>query len=328
MKLFKNLLSTLAVASVVLMSSCSSDEGITTNQSDVNLAAAGLNATFPAELADSVAVNQLVVVNFKSTANPSEVANSVLSLKQGTVPIPGTVTFSGTTAVFKPENYLAPNSQFTATIKTNLKDGSNQNHEVEHSWTFRTDDHHHQKSFSVVSVTPLNSETDVAADVHPTITFSKEMESERRKLVHFTLNQGTSLIEGVLTYSGRTAIFIPTNNLIENTLYSGTITINKNNGDDDDDDDDHYYDDDHHSYENNEGDDNDDDDDYNQSINTYLWSFTTGGEVVVTDIIAPTVLSIAPANNGVSIALNNNITATFSEAMNASTISTATSRNN
>jgi len=239
MKKMKNLLSTLAIVSVVLMTSCSSDEGIidTTNQSDVSLAIAGLQETFPADLADTVAVNPLIVVNFKSTAKPSEVAASVLTLKQGTVPISGTVTFSGTTAVFRPETYLAPDSQYTATIKTNLKDDSSKDNKKEHSWTFRTGNHHHEKGLSIISVSPLNNASDVAIGIHPTITFNKKMESKMSELVNFRLNKGTTVVEGSLTYSNKTAIFIPTNVLEANTIYTGTIKINTNNDDDDDDDD-------------------------------------------------------------------------------------------
>jgi len=323
MKLLKNLLSALAVASVVLMTSCTSDEGLidTTNQSDVNLLKAGLKETFPAAFADTVAVNPLIVVNFKSTAKPADVAASVLTLKQGTVPISGTVTFTGTTVIFKPETYLASDSQFTATIKTNLKDGSSNDNEKEYSWTFRTGNHHHKKALSVVSVAPLNEEINVAFDAHPTITFSKEMDSKMIELVTFTLNEGTTVVEGSLTFVGKMATFIPTSSLKTNTLYTGTITINSNkNGEDDEDD--HYY-------EENDEDDGDeyygheDDDDHNHSMNTYIWSFTTVGSDVV-DITAPTVLSVVPENNTTSIAVSTNITANFSEAMDASSISTAT----
>ena len=322
MKILKNLLSTLAIASVVLMTSCTTDEDtIGATQSDVNLEAAGLAKTFPANLADTVAVNPLIVVNFKSTAIPSEVAASELSLKQGTVPVSGTVTFSGTTATFRPVGYLAPDTQFTATIKTNLKDGSSKDNEKEHSWTFRTGNHHHQKSFSVVSVTPLNSATGIAFYIHPTITFSEKMESKMIESVMFSLKKGTTAVEGSLTYSEKTATFIPTSSLEANTLYTGMITINTNNTDgDDEDDDDNYYED----NDDDDGDDNDDGDDDEQSSNTYIWSFTTGGDGVIADITAPTVLSIDPANNAASIAVSSNITATFSEAMNTSTISTAT----
>ena len=323
MKLLKNLLSALAVASVVLMTSCTSDEGLidTTNQSDVNLLKAGLKETFPAAFADTVAVNPLIVVNFKSTAKPADVAASVLTLKQGTVPISGTVTFTGTTVIFKPETYLASDAQFTATIKTNLKDGSSNDNEKEYSWTFRTGNHHHKKALSVVSVAPLNEEINVAFDAHPTITFSKEMDSKMIELVTFTLNEGTTVVEGSLTFVGKMATFIPTSSLKTNTLYTGTITINSNkNGEDDEDD--HYY-------EENDEDDGDeyygheDDDDHNHSMNTYIWSFTTVGSDVV-DITAPTVLSVVPENNTTSIAVSTNITANFSEAMDASSISTAT----
>ncbi|MCJ7758543.1 MAG: thrombospondin type 3 repeat-containing protein [Gillisia sp.] len=288
------MLSTLAIAAVVLATSCSKDEegiddGILTNQSNASLAEAGLKETFPADLADTLAVNPLIVVNFTSTASPSDVANSVLTLKEGTETIPGKVTFSGTRAVFKPDTYLAANSQFTATIKTNQSIGSSKEKDNKkghsYSWTFRTGDHHHSKALSVVSVTPLNSATDVALGINPIITFSKEMKSNMTGLVAFTLNQGTTAVEGELTYSDKTASFIPTSSLTANSLYTGTITINANkSGDDEEDDDDHYYEgNDNH----NDHSDNDDNDEGapNQSMNTYTWSFTTSGdgEVVDTD---------------------------------------------
>jgi hypothetical protein len=51
---------------------------------------------------------------------------------------------------------------------------------------------------------------------------------------------------------------------------------------------------------------------------------SSGNGSVIADITAPTVISIAPADLASSIAINTNITATFSEAMNASTINSTT----
>src|SRR5207247_471219 len=51
------------------------------------------------------------------------------------------------------------------------------------------------------------------------------------------------------------------------------------------------------------------------------WSFTTG---VAPDSTAPVLAATAPANAGTNVPLNETITATFSEAMDASTINTNT----
>jgi len=52
----------------------------------------------------------------------------------------------------------------------------------------------------------------------------------------------------------------------------------------------------------------------------YTWSFTT----VVADVIPPTVTSVTPANAATSVSTNTTVTATFSEAINASTVSGTT----
>jgi hypothetical protein len=54
----------------------------------------------------------------------------------------------------------------------------------------------------------------------------------------------------------------------------------------------------------------------------YTWSFTTAAPVV-TDATPPTVQSVTPGVNAASVAVNSKVTVSFSEAMNSSTITTA-----
>jgi hypothetical protein len=56
-------------------------------------------------------------------------------------------------------------------------------------------------------------------------------------------------------------------------------------------------------------------------VSNYVWSFTTGAAAV---IIPPTVTLTDPLNNATSVGFNKKIAATFSETMDASTITTAT----
>jgi hypothetical protein len=257
--------------------------------------------TFPANQADTVVINPVVTVTLKSAISPSEVSASTITLKQGTANIQGTVSYSGSKATFTPSTDLKPGTKYTATITTVIKNGSEK---AEHSWTFTTgkerhDDDSDKKLLSIVSVVPLNNATSVPVTIQPIVTFKDGMSSAAIKALNINLNQGTTNVLGTITYSDKTATFKPSGNLLDNTLYTVTVTFgSKSNGDDDDDDDEH------------------------SSAKTYSWSFTTAGGGVDTN--APSVLSVIPANNALSVVNTSKVTVTFSEAMNASTISSTT----
>jgi hypothetical protein len=94
-----------------------------------------------------------------------------------------------------------------------------------------------------------------------------------------------------VTYSGTTATFAPASNFAPNTIYTVTITTGAKDlaG--------------------------------NALANNYVWSFTTGAAVIVTP---PIVNSTDLANAAIDVALNHEIAATFSVAMDASTITAST----
>ena len=266
--------------------------------------------TYPADLADTVVINPVVAVNFKTTADSSDVSASTLTLKEGTISVQGTVSHSGTTATFTPSADLKPSTIYTATIKTNLKSTSD---DGGHSWTFTTGKSRRDNgnnALSIVSVFPLKNATSVPVTIQPIVTFKDGMSSLKIKSMKFTLKQGTTTVNGLLAFSGKTATFIPTSSLTANKVYTVMVTSAVKNGDNDQEDDD----------DDQEGDDQEGDDNH-QSVNTYSWSFTTGGGGI--DITAPTVLSVIPANNATLVAVNSKATVTFSEAMNVATITTA-----
>ena len=89
---------------------------------DETVADPNLNAsiaeTFPANQADTVVINPVIAVTFKSAASTSDVSASTLILKEGTIPVTGTVTTSGKTINFTPSTDLKPETDYTATIKS------------------------------------------------------------------------------------------------------------------------------------------------------------------------------------------------------------------
>jgi hypothetical protein len=111
----------------------------------------------------------------------------------------------------------------------------------------------------------------------------------------FTLTgPGPTPVGGVVTYDApsKTATFTPSNTLTLNTLYTATITTGAK------------------------------DTFGNALASDFVWSFTTGATVCLTG--PPTVISVTPPNGANGICPNTVVVATFSEAMNPSTINTTT----
>ena len=284
----------------VFISGCTKEVASDQQASQSSLAAV-IAETYPANQADTVIINPVIAVTFASTASTTEISASTLILKEGTIPVAGTVTTSGVTINFTPKSDLKPETEYTATIKSS-KEGSSVSEE--HSWKFKTGKHRNNGgALSVVSVIPAKGATEIAGDGKPTITFNQEITSAMSKLVTFTLLQGTTPIPGTLSFSGKTATFTPDNQLTANLVYAGKVNFQTGNN----------------SSEDNE---ENDDDNHQQSASNFTWSFTTGTGSA--DVTPPTVVSVVPINNTTGIALNSKVAATFSEAMNSSTITSAT----
>src|SRR5690242_5169543 len=75
-----------------------------------------LITTIPLDIAAGVATNVVVNANFSEAMDPATLAAATFTLKQGTTPVSGTVTYTGTTAVFTPGSNLTASTLYTATI--------------------------------------------------------------------------------------------------------------------------------------------------------------------------------------------------------------------
>jgi hypothetical protein len=144
---------------------------------------------------------------------------------------------------------------------------------------------------TVSFIAPANAATGIALNANITATFSEAMNASTITTTTFTLKQGITPVSGAVTYVGTTAIFNPASNLTASAIYTATVTTGVKDlaG--------------------------------NALAVNKTWSFTTG---TTADTTAPTVSSTAPATAAIGIALNANVTATFSEAMDPSTITTTT----
>jgi len=139
---------------------------------------------------------------------------------------------------------------------------------------------------SVTAVSPASGATNVSVGTNLTATFSEAMNASTLNTGTFLLMKGSASVAGSVTYSGNTATFNPNVNLDVNSTYTATVTTGAR------------------------------DLDGNGLSGNYTWSFTTGP--------SPIVVSTSPASGALNVSVTANVTATFNEAMNASTLNTGT----
>jgi hypothetical protein len=199
-------------------------------------------STDPVNGATGVALNKLITATFSTAMNPATISSTSYVLKQGTTIIPGTVSYSGSTAIFTPTAPLAANTVYTGLITTSAKDTAGNALAANYTWSFTT-----SAAPTVVSTDPINGATGVPLNKIISANFSSLMEPSTINGTSFLLKQGTSTIAGTVGYTGVTATFTPTAALSANTLYTATITT---------------------AAKNVSG---------NALANNYVWTFTTSG---------------------------------------------------
>jgi hypothetical protein len=250
-----------------------------------------VSSTDPVNTATGVPFNQKIAANFSKTMDASTITTSTFTLMQGSTPVSGFVSYSGTSAIFAPSVNLAPNTLYNVTITTGAKDLAGNALASNYVWSFTTGAAAVITLPTVSSTDPVNVATGVAFNQKIAATFSKTMDASTITTATFTLINGATSVSGFVSYSGTTATFAPAGNLTPNTVYTATITTGAK------------------------------DLTGNALANNYVWSFTTGAAIVITP---PAVSSTDPVNLATGVALNQHVAATFSKTMDASTITTAT----
>jgi Ice-binding-like/Bacterial Ig-like domain len=97
-----------------------------------------VTSTYPNNNVTGVARNQPIEFTFSQAMDSSTINNSTFTLMQDSTNVPGTVTYSGTTAVFTPSTVLAADSTYTATITTGAKNLAGMGLAKNSIWSFTT----------------------------------------------------------------------------------------------------------------------------------------------------------------------------------------------
>ena len=129
------LLTTLAfvsIVSVVLISGCKKDETAPANTPPTVI------STDAADKATDVVLDKKVTATFSVPMDPLTLTGTTFTIKMETIPVEGTVSYTGTTASFTPTENLLSGVTYTALITTGAKNVKGTALAKDYEWTFTT----------------------------------------------------------------------------------------------------------------------------------------------------------------------------------------------
>ncbi len=183
-----------------------------------------VSTTTPAASAVGIDRKATVTASFSVAMNPTTITAITFTVMNGTTAVPGTVTYTGTTATFTPTSMLDASTVYTATISSGAKSSSGAALGTDMVWSFTT------VGLPVAGASdPLDNATAVSLSKVVAITFSGAMDPLTITSSTFMLKQGTTAVAGTVAYSGTTATFAPTSALAVNTVYTATVTTGAKN---------------------------------------------------------------------------------------------------
>jgi ketosteroid isomerase-like protein len=258
-----------------------------------------VTATDPANGATNVPLNQKVSASFNTPMTASTITAAgtfTVAIAGGGAAVPGAVTYdsASNTAIFTPTAALTASTQYTATVTTAAKSSQGNALPANYVWSFTTGVATNASAPTVTSTDPANIATGVPLNQKVAATFSTFMDPSTISAVGtFTVaaTVGGAAVPGSVSYAGKTAVFTPTANLAASTQYTATITTAAK-----------------------------DLTGVAMAAN-YVWSFTTG---LVTNAVGPTITVTNPANIATNVFIDTTVSATFSTAMDPTTITNGT----
>jgi len=178
----------------------------------------------PANNTTSVTLNDSIVATFSEPMDYTTITASTFTVKQGSTLVVGTITYKGTTATFTPASNLQPNKVYTGTITTGAKDMAGNAVAGNNTISFTTAAAADITLPAVNSTGPLNNATNVPRNKILAVTFSEAMDPSTINDMTFILRQGSTVVPGIIEYTGTTATFTPSPILTAGPMYTATIT--------------------------------------------------------------------------------------------------------
>ena len=200
--------------------------------------------------------------------------------------------------MFTPTSHLAFNTSYTATVTTAATDLAGNPMANNHVWSWTTGAAPDTTAPTVIGTIHTDGASNVAINTQVGATFSEAMNPLTITAANFSLKQFSNgaNVAGVISYSGVNAAFMPLTNLAPATRY--TVTVKGGAG----------------GVEDLAG---------NPMVSDFAITWTTAAETGALDTTAPAVVLVNPADRATGVAMGSEINATFNEAMDPLTISTA-----
>ena len=240
-------------------------------------------ANTPAVGAVNVGINLSPSVTFSEAVDQSTIT---FTLSAGSVTIPCTMSYNGTTAIFTPASPLSYSTLYTATVSAGVKDLAGNLMTNDYLWFFITGAANKDTTPPSVSATiPTNGATKVVPNAALSATFREAV--DQSTITFMLLSAGGVAVPTTMSYAGTTAIFTPAGDLSYNTKYTATVIAGVKDlaG--------------------------------NLMTSGYTWTFTTGS---APDTTPPFVTANTPAAGATNVSMNILPSVTFSEAVDQSTI--------
>jgi hypothetical protein len=242
---------------------------------------------------------KILTATFSQAMNPATLNSSfTLACPTGT-PITGAVGYiAGTntaTLTLPASPNLPVSTTCTATVSTGAQATNGLALAAAYHWNFVTSATADTTAPTVTSTINANGATGVPTNTKVGATFSEAMDASTLTGSSFVLKQtlASTVVTGTLAYTGLSALFTPATTLIGNTQY--TVTIKGGSG----------------GVSDLAG---------NVLLADYVWSWTTAASG---DVTPPTVSATNPLNLALGVCMNKTVNATFSEAMDPTTINNA-----
>jgi hypothetical protein len=247
--------------------------------------------------ASNVAINTKAGATFSEAMDPLTITNTSFTLKQtdSGAAVAGNTSYSGVNAVFAPTNELMANTQYTATITTVASDLAGNPMASNYLWSWRTALAADATAPRVTDTINADGATNVAVNTRVGATFSEALNPQSVTNISFSLKQklNGAAVAGTTSYSGVDAVFIPLTGLLPGTEYTATVKGGTTGVEDLA---------------------------ANALAADYTWSWTTTAGA---DTTAPRVVLVNPVELAPSVAVTTSVNATFNEAMDPLTITTA-----
>ena len=257
----------------------------------------------PASGATGVATSSAVSATFSEALNAATVSGTTFSLvPSGGSAVAATVTYSSgsLTATLTPSAALATSTTYTATLKSGasgIKDVAGNALLADKVWTFTTAAAADTTPPTVTTTVPASGATGVATSSAVSATFSEALNAATVSGTTFSLvPSGGSAVAATVTYSSGslTATLTPSAALATSTTYTATLKSGAS------------------GIKDVAG---------NALLADKVWTFTTAAAA---DTTPPTVTTTVPASGATGVATSSAVSATFSEALNAATVSGTT----